>query len=303
MSPAKPLRPPEQAAWTLFFSACPLFAGEPIVNTSPGPDPPDVLCDTATGRKVGVELRAWLEASTVQSGADKDRLQEGTLRLVGSETQPRPHHIGMVRLKIGSRVAKQDHAAFREQLFGLIEAENAKPPRPLKLDPLLPIPAGYWNTVRSWDTGQAGAITDLAAYPALAKYLDEVFILPRSWTPMIDGYPDTIGAGTPWVVAELVGGAYDHETMIQAAVDSITAKVTMYAGRDLRMAHSLGEFDLLCHFIDQTDRYNPPLTTAEFGFEDVAQEVRGRLAGISPVFDKIFILYPHEEPRVLQVYP
>ena len=300
MPPTKLSRRSEQAAWDTFLAACPLFAGVPIADYEPGPEPPDVLCETVTRQKIGVELRGWLEAKDVAAGAKKASRQDSTRKIVASQNVPRPEHIGMVRLKLKSTIKRKDASAFRHQLFELLNAESAKPPRPSR--PPWPITAGYWSTVRSWDTDQGGKVTDFT-HPALQQYLDEIFILPRSWTSAADAIGSNFGAGTEWVVGEPVGGAYNHETMVQAAVDSILEKVNKYAASGLRTAHSLTEFHLLCHYIDQTVMYNPPPTTAGFSLADIAEQVKQKLTGMLPVFDKIFILYPYEEPKVLQVYP
>jgi len=48
----------------------PGFAGEAIASVVDGPDPPDVLCAAASGRRVGVELTKWVEHNQITSGKE-----------------------------------------------------------------------------------------------------------------------------------------------------------------------------------------------------------------------------------------
>jgi hypothetical protein len=304
MSGPKVLRSDEDSAWRGFIAAAPLFAGEPIADARPGPDPPDVLCEAASGNIIGVELTKWLAAKEVKEGADKAGLEKSYLRIIESEKEPRPEHIGSVRLytKSSLRIKGQDEFAFRSQLFQLLNTENAKP-APSMPSPSLPIPAGYWSTVRHWDTLQGGQISDFAGFSMLEKYLSHVFILPRKLFPEIPEFPAP-SVGIPWVDFQLLGGAYSHELMVQGAIDSILAKVEKYKLKDPRATCSLNEFDLLSYYCDEAVRYNPPAGTAGFGFEQVAVEVRENLTTIpAAVFDKIFLFNPYEDEKALQVYP
>jgi hypothetical protein len=254
----KVLRPEEHSAWRGFIAAAPLFAGKPIADSKPGPDPPDVLCRTDSGNVIGVELTRWLAAKQVKEGADKAGLENSYLKIVASETEPRPEHIGLVNLstKSSSRIRPQDQLNFRTQLFQLLNSENAKPPWSMP-SPSFPIPAGYWNTVRHWDTPQGCRISEFAGYPMLEKYLSHVFILPRRWLPEIPEFPAP-SVGFPWVDFQLPGGEYSHELMVQGAIDSILAKVEKYKLKDPRTTCSLDEFDLLCYYCDEAVRFNPP---------------------------------------------
>jgi hypothetical protein len=297
------LRPEEDSAWRGFITAAPFFAGEHISDSRQGPEPPDVLCTTASGNLIGVELTRWLAAKEVKKGADEARLANSYLKIIASETEPRPEHIGLVNLstKSSSRIRPPDQLKFRTQLFQFLNAENAKPPWSMPA-PSLPIPVGYWSTVRHWDTLQGGQITDFAGYPMLAKYLSRVFILPRKRLPEIPEFP-TPAVGLQWVDFQLPGGAFSHELMVQGAIDCIRAKVEKYKLKDPRVTCSFGKFDLLCYYCDEAVRYNPPPETAGFGFEQLAAEVKQNLRTINPVFDKIFLFNPYEDVKALPVYP
>jgi hypothetical protein len=172
------LRPDEVSAWTRFIAATPRFAGEDIASWVDGPDPPDVLCITASGRAVGIELTKWVEHAQVTAGAGRERLENSYLNVIRSEKEPRPARIGRAFLHDkGQRLRHQDAAGFRAQLFAFIERENAKPSQNLNFR--RSIPQGYWNTVRAWETPQGAPVHDFVEYPLLEQYLKDVWILPK----------------------------------------------------------------------------------------------------------------------------
>ncbi len=177
------LRDDERTAWNGFFAAQPQFAGEDIASAGDGPDPPDVLCATASGRRVGVGLTKWVEHSQITSGKANEFLERSYLTAIASENVPRPDRIGWVFLCTKPRRLKPaDHAQFRSELFTLLRNENAK------ADP-------------DRDSPQGAPVNDFSGYPTLAKYLDRLWVYPRSSLIVL---PD----GQEWVMFESPGGAY-----------------------------------------------------------------------------------------------
>lgn len=117
------LRPDEQAAWTGFLAAAPRFTDEAIASWSDGPDPPDVVCSTASGKVIGVELTKWVEHSQVTAGAGRELLEKSYLKIIESEKEPRPSHIQRVLLHDESlRIEQTDKVEFRNQLFKFLSA-------------------------------------------------------------------------------------------------------------------------------------------------------------------------------------
>ena len=172
------LRSDEKTAWTGFFAAAPLFADEVIAKWDAGPDPPDVLCSSRSGKTIGVELTKWVEHAQVTSGAGRQRLEKSYLKIIACEKAPRPDHIRQVILYDKSlridRAEQTEQAEFRNQLFQFIAAENAKPLPEFDLN--LQITEDYWKAVRSWYTPQGAPMDDFSAYPLLGKYLEKVWI-------------------------------------------------------------------------------------------------------------------------------
>ncbi|MGB8886506.1 MAG: hypothetical protein WCC87_07260 [Candidatus Korobacteraceae bacterium] len=288
------LRADESAAWAGFLAADSHFAGEDIVNSSDGPDPPDVVCVSASGRNIGVELTKWVEHDQVTKARGRESLENSYLRICESEKQIRPEHIGIAFLHDKSlKMKPADAAHFRAQLFDFLARENAKPEP--SLDPLRPIPDGYWNTLRSWENPQGARVSDFSGFPILEKYLKNVWILPRDRHRHIP--PDM-----PWVVFESPGGPYTPDWMVQAAVDRILSKVAKYQSENLRAKHSLAECDLICFYCDEALLHNTPIEAVNFGFQEVAAKVKQALATTPVVFDRIFLFHPYEEIKAAQVY-
>jgi len=272
------LRDDERIAWEGFFAAKPRFAGEDICTAGDGPDPPDVLCTTASGRKVGVELTKWVNHDQVTSGRARESFQNGYLQIIGSENEPRPDRIGLVLMDIQwKRVKPADQAQFRSELFALLAKENAK------FEP-------------EWDDPQGGPIQDFSAFAMLQKYQIGLQVFPRSRM-------ETLYPGQQWVTFRLNGGAFGHEWMVQAAIDRIFAKIEDYEDRKLHEQHSLDELDLLCYYCDEALLHNTPFDGVDFGFPELSARVAQALASGRGVFDRIFIYNPYEGRKVVQVYP
>lgn len=273
------LRCDEDQAWNGFLSAERKFAGEEIASWVPGPDPPDVLCTTVSGRLVAVELTKWVEQDQLESGKAREEIENAYLRIIASEKERRPGNIGRVCLYDKQcRLNPNDHAQFRLEIYACIEELNA-----------LAAP--------DWDEPQGAPLRDFECYPVLGKYLHSIWIYPAN--RLHDAEPNS-----KWILFEHPGGgAYGHESMLKAALDRICAKIADYAERNLHAQYALDELHLLCHYDDKALLYNTPIDTVDFGFEDLAARVAEAVALNFGVFNKIFLFHPWESPKVMQVYP
>lgn len=295
------LRNDEKSAWNGFLTAAPGFAGEAIAKSDEGPDPPDMLCKTVSGKTIGIELTKWIDDAQITSAKGGELLERSYLKIIASQDEPRPEHIGNVFLDLKSQPKKPKNAhlkpkdvpGFRTQLFDFLVQENAKPEP--SYDPQNFFPAGYSDTVRSWNSPQGAQVSRFSGYPMLEKYLDSLWIYPR-------GSHVTAPQGLPWVVFKSIGGSYTPESMVQAAVDRIQDKITMYANSDLRNKHSIDELDLLCFYCYEAFGYNSPIHAGEFGFQQAAANVKQRIATAAKVFDRIFLYHSNGEGQVVQVY-
>ena len=93
-----------------------------------GPDRPDVMCSTASGKTIGVELTksvwTWPDQGRERPGVFGEQLSQPDWQ----RKWPRPDHIGRVFLYDKSlRIRPKDVPHFRTQLFEFLDWENAKP--------------------------------------------------------------------------------------------------------------------------------------------------------------------------------
>jgi hypothetical protein len=255
---------------------------------APGSDPPDILCVSKSGKKIGVELTKWLEHEQITAGSGRKRLEESYLAVIKSEKEPKPDRIGKVVLYDKSkRLKPEDQAQFTRELFAFIVKESTTPDPPS--DPQRPPTA-----VPSWNTPQGGHVRDFTGFPTLAKYLDKIWFYPRE---RFD-FP-----GAPWVMFAQDGGGYTPASMVQAAIDRIRDKIKKYQRSNHRAKHSLAEFDLLCFFCDEALLHNTPIHGGDFGFPELAKKLAQALKNEPRVFDRIFLFHPHEGQKVFCVYP
>jgi hypothetical protein len=228
------LRPDEELAWMGFLLEESTFAGEPLSQWYPGPDPPDILAFTTSKRTVGIELTQWVEHDQLSTGKAREFFEKSYLKVIRSEDEIRPEHIGTVWLfPKGRRVRSLDAALFRKETFEFLERQNG-----------LPEP--------EWDNPQGAPINDFVGFPMLAKYMESFWIFPR-------GRFKAQSQEVSWVCFRLHGGAYSTDWMVQAAIDRIFAKIEVYEALDLHGKYGLQELILLCHYSDEALLHNTPL--------------------------------------------
>jgi hypothetical protein len=284
------LRPDERTAWDGFRNAAPRFAGESLAADGDGPDPPDVICVSASGRRIGVELTKWVEHDQIIRGKSRESFENSYLKIINSREEPIPERMGWVLLNPKpERVRPEHEAQFRREMFAFLAKENAIAERSPNVQEAPPLPAPLWNTP------QGAPVEGFAGFPLLEEYLNDVWIFPRTRLA-------TAPAGFEWIMFRSRGGVYTPDWMVQAAVDRIRDKIKKYEDGSLRAQHSLAEFDLLCFYCDEALLHNTPTDGIGFGFPQLAASVSRALAGAPNIFDKIFLFHPYEEQKVIQVY-
>jgi hypothetical protein len=244
------------------------------------------MCTGKFGRKIGVELTSWVENKQVTAGMARESLEKSFSNVINSAKEPRPDRIGWVVLHPKSESLRPKHAnKFRSELFHFLAKENGIPDPLPGTGPPLPVPI--------WNSPQGAPVDAFDGFPILEKYLHEIWIFPRKKMSMRDGFE--------WVMFRPAGGAYTPDWMVQAAIDRIRDKITKLKGANLKAAYKLDEFDLVCHYCDQALLHNTPVKGINFGFQELATNVRQALETEPKVFDKIFLFNPYEKVSVIQV--
>ena len=277
----------EKLIFESFLRACPDFAGEPIQEwdvveewyakrtLAPPAHPydkrPDIIAITASGKRIGVELKSWVNRDQIKEARKQERIQQNILKTIGGQPPNETQHIGFVWLSAKElRFDSGDAANFREQIFALIEQVD-----------------------KNW-SGKFGLrecshdVTDLTQFPTLGRYLQSVHCAPR---PHFE---------TDWIHFPSPGGAYSPNEMLETLNRSLADHKTDERYRDLRKQADLDEVYLLVHYDFKAFAYNTPFDAPGFGFKEAADLASNWLRGDGGYFDRIFLfhfLWGMEEAR------
>jgi hypothetical protein len=268
----------EANLFRFFLSLRPLFAGEPIASdwSQPDVDPPDVLCRTASGRTVGVELGGWLDQGQMDLRKQRERIENDMLGAIGEQPKNSTRHFWFVWLhpKDTVRMHETNAADFRRELLALIEQADSEAADGPPLNSVIVVP-------------------DRSRYPTAAKALNSVQCFRRR---IGDGpAPET------WITFPDLSGACHPQSMVEALLQRFSEKREKY--RSIDAPKSLAEFVLIIHY-DQALQYNLPVDAPDFAFKDAIAGARSFLSGDTGTFTLIFALIALEPGgRVFQLYP
>jgi hypothetical protein len=268
----------ERELWRGFLAAEPGFAGESIGSAVDGPDPPDVLCASLSGKKIGVELASWSPREHLSWRNARKSFEESYLRIIETASHQRPERIGWVWLHPKGREVKPEHVLqFREELYEFLARENSLS------DP-------------EWDQPLGAAVQNFIGFPVIADYLDSLWIFPRRKL-------ESLQPGHDWIKFENTGAISAPSWILGAVVDRILAKIADYEDRNLHVRHALDELHLVCRYSEQALLADVAPGASRFDFAAFALRVARALASEHGVFNRIFLFNPYEAQKVLQVYP
>jgi hypothetical protein len=278
----------EKPIFASFLRTCPNFAGEPIKEwdtvdewyvkrgLNPPAPPfdkrPDVIAITTSGKKIGIELKSWINQSQIRPAKNQEDFRQQILKVVGrppNETK----HVGCVRLwPKKARFVDSDVAKFQQELFALIHEKDDD-----------------WSGKPDWNQQLMEPINDLSRFPTLQEYLNGVEIHPR---PRFT---------TEWIQVLGRGGAYFPEDMLSTLSTALKSHVRddRY-NEELRNQAGLDELYLLFHYDSRGFTYNTPFAGPNAGFQEAAEFASKVLAGNGGFFDRVFLscfLLNHEEAR------
>ena len=122
-------RQSEKVIFEAFLRVNSGFAGEAIAMfEQPDDDPPDVLCTTSSGRRVGVELGEWLNEDQIHDAKGSEAIQRSILQAIGPQPPNDTENIYFAWLhpKPKARVKPADAQLFRTELFRLVGDVDAR---------------------------------------------------------------------------------------------------------------------------------------------------------------------------------
>jgi hypothetical protein len=270
----------EKLIFDSFLRACPDFAGEPIAEwdvvddwyakreLDPPPNPfdkrPDIIALTTSGRKIGIELKSWVNREQIKHARGQEQVQENILKAIGEQLPNETKHLGYVRLSAKQvRFDSRDAALFREQLFSLIEHVDSS-----------------W--LQQLDAYQEQFLdSDFTGFPILGKYLHYIQCHPGTRRP----------SDSDWIGFHFRGGAYSPNEMLGTLRRSLVAHRTDKKYQDLRKHVGLDEVYLLVHYDFKAFAYNTPFDAPNFGFKEAAKFASGVLGGDGGYFDRVFLFH------------
>jgi len=266
----------ERVIFESFLKLCPDFASEPVKEwdvvemwytshaLAPPAHPydkrPDIIATTASGKRIGVELKSWVNRDQIAEARRQERIQDNILKAIGKQPPNETEHIGYVWLSAKKvRFDSTDAADFREQIFALIEQVD-----------------NNWS--EKFGLRECSHdVTDFTRFPILGRYLRSVQCAPR---PYFESH---------WIHFPSPGGAYSPNEMLQTLSSSLTAHRTDERYKDLRQHVGLDEVYLLVHYDFKAFAYNTPFDAPDFGFKEAAEFVSKTLNGDGGNFDRIFL--------------
>lgn len=271
----------EKLIFESFLRAFPDFAGEPIKEWDivdewyakrglvapprPYDKRPDIMAITASGKRIGIELKSWVNRDQIAEARKQERIQDNILKALGKQPSNETEHIGYVWLSAKEvRFDPRDAAEFRKQMFALIEQVDKS-----------------WSQKPDWDRNSWQDIGDFAGFPILEKYLNSARFHPATR----DRFK------IRWIRFPAPGGFYSPREMRQVLASSLNAHKSDDRYKDLQQHVGLDEVYLLVHYDFKAFAYNTPFDAPDFGFKEAAEFVSKTLNGDGGNFERIFLFH------------
>jgi hypothetical protein len=282
----------EKLVFKTFLSICPNFAGEAIREWDPVddwyatrsiPSPahpwdkrPDIIALTVSGRRIGIELKSWVNQAQITAARKQEKLQDNILKAIGDLPLNTTKHIGCVWLSPNEiRFDAREAAVFREQLFLLIEKVDED---------------NRWSKEPTSPMSLLGNRGDFASFPVLEKYLKATRFHPVKRRP----------TKRKWILFPSPARHYSPNEMRETLHRALVAHRSDARYKDLRAQVGLDEVYLLVHYDFKAFAYNTAFAAPGFGFKEAADLASGVLSGNGGYFDRIFLfhfLWRDEEAR------
>jgi len=270
----------ERLVFESFLRTCPDFAGEPIAEwdvvedwyakralappAKPYNERPDIIALTTSGKKIGVELKSWVNREQIAEARRQEKIQDKIVRAIGEQRPNETQHIGYVWLSAkATTFDARDADQLREQISRLIS----------QVDNNWPQEHGLRECSHE--------VIDFTSFPVLGKYLQSV-----QAEPAIRGRSEI-----NWIDFRPPGGSYSPKAMLDTLRGSLVAHKTDERYKDLKNHVDLDEVYLLVHYDFKAFAYNTPFDSPDFGFKEAAEFASDELHGEGGYFDRIFLFH------------
>jgi len=280
----------ERVVFDVFIKVCPDFAGEPIKEwyvldewyaatgngrpAHPFDNRPDVICLTNSDRRVGVELKAWLNEGQIAAARRQEIFEEAILGSIGKLPPNQHRHIERIWLRgRPRRFHAPDAAELRQQLFDLIRARDDR-----------------WPDKPNWDRSLREMVDDLSGYPIVGKYLDFIELFPRRQAIEPEDALNEKYPARHWIAFPNRGGAYKVDEMLTPLGEVLIETRADNRYREICKHVGLDECCLLVHYDFDAFQYNTPIDVPDYSFVNVAEFGRQVLGGNGGFFERVYLL-------------
>jgi hypothetical protein len=253
----RPQKEKERKAFEAFLQACPSLAVRIGNNWRVQEEEgafPDVLATSKEGHVLEFELGEWIHEDQVRHAKMTDQFASDVLDAIRPQPENRTQHFHCLMLALRKdRMGfdRRDREKLREELVKLIHETDHQ----WLKEPHSQSPQGY-------------PCREFARFPTLAKYLIEVWFVPRVRGKVTK---EPRRSGIPWIDVEGRGGSYSGESARRALKAIILKKAIRYGGSSGKLVN------LLIHYGADAFSYNTPFldgTTPDFeAVAKVASEV------------------------------
>jgi hypothetical protein len=270
----------EKRLFTCFSTALPNFADEAIaewdvveewydkrrlpVPPTPYDNRPDIICLTTTGRRIGLELKSWLNEDQIAEAKKHERIEDNLRQAIGQQPENTTQNIDYIWLfPIEVRFNVGDADEFRKQLFIIIEEVDKG-----------------WVTKDKWEKEHMDRVSDFRAFPILAKYLSYIEFHParRSHRKV------------RWITFPARARAYKPRDMRETLAQALLSHRADKRYEHLAQKTDIDQVYLLVHYDFNAFVYNNPFDEPGFGFREAADFARQALGGDTGFFCRIFLL-------------
>jgi len=255
----------EEALFKAFMNVSPRFADEEVSEWSLAEcDPPDVICITTSGRRVGIEICQWAHEGEMKAGKLREQKERKLLDAIGV---PQPMNTSKnfwwagfcPRAKVN--ITPSEYPAFRQSLLRLIEHVDAAWPTKLR--------------------GPNYRFAELNRFPPLDKHLEHVTFVPGT----------ALTSDVAWIEPVPPLESFDGRTMADPLLEQLSKK----RKRCSALKTDCDELHLLIAY-DQALLYCSPIETPHRSVCETAREAAAALAADRGPFSRAF-LFIGVEPR------
>lgn len=272
----------EEFIFQSFLRTCPEFVGEPVTDwdvidkwyhhraLTPPAKPfdrrPDIIAITASGKRIGIELKSWLIQQQIYEARQREMFQDNILKAIGKQPPNETQNIGYVWLyPKQERFDSRDAEDFRRQLLlQIAKADDEMTRRPASEEM-----SSYY-------------VADFDEFPLLGKYLHRI-----RFRPVVRS------RGTVrWIRFPDASRHYSPGEMLESLESSLLShRGDERYNKDLKKYVGLDEVFLLVHYDFKAFAYNTPFDAPGFGFKEAANFARESLNGNGGYFDRIFLFH------------